>query len=273
MTRRPHPSRRWTALLLIPAALAGATVLAPMASASHSWGGYHWARTDTTNEMNIKLVSMLSSDWSAYLDKASIDWSESSVLNTTIVKSTAKKARNCRATLGQVTVCNGTYGQNGWLGLAQIWLNSSGHIIQGTTQMNDTYFKQAFYNNAGEKQHVMCQEVGHNFGLGHQSESNVSLGTCMDYSMSTAADLRSISPDAHDFEMLELIYAHPDSTTTVASGTASSFGEADNNDHSNPNSWGRRVDQGKSDASEIWEVDTPDGGKIVTFVTKTKKDK
>ena len=266
MTRRPtHNRKRLTALLLIPAGLAGMTALAPDASASHSWGGYHWART--ANPFTIKLVNTLSGDWSSYLTTTSVDWSKSTVLKTTIVVGSAKNVRNCRATAGQVTVCNGSYGQNGWLGLAQIWLSSTGHITQGTTQMNDTYFKMAAYNNVSEKNHVMCQEVGHTFGLGHQDETGATLGTCMDYSTSTTSQ----KPNAHDYAMLESIYNdHLDTTNTTASSTASSLDEADNIDHSNPNSWGRRVDNGKSDLSEIYEVDTTDGGKIVTFVNKAK---
>ena len=44
--------------------------------------------------------------------------------------------------------------------------------------MNDYYLA-----NAGvvAKAQVLCQEVGHGFGLGHQSESGADLDTCMDY--------------------------------------------------------------------------------------------
>ena len=36
-------------------------------------------------------------------------------------------------------------------------------------------------------QHVICQEIGHTFGLDHQSETGASLNTCMDYYHDTSA--------------------------------------------------------------------------------------
>jgi len=54
---------------------------------------------------------------------------------------------------------------------------------------------------------VMCQEVGHNFGLGHQDEDfyNPNLNTCMDY---TSDPSTNTMPNAHDYEQLVLIYDH-----------------------------------------------------------------
>src|SRR5262245_13693975 len=109
--------------------------------ASHSWGGYHWART--ANPFTIKLGDNVSPAWDPFLATASYDWSKGSpnwpdVLDTTVVPGQATP-RNCRPTSGRVEVCNATYGSNGWLGVAQIWL-SGGHITQGTVKINDTYF-------------------------------------------------------------------------------------------------------------------------------------
>ena len=53
---------------------------------------------------------------------------ESSKLNTTVV-SGQKDPATCPPTSGRVEVCNYTYGTNGWLGVAQIWL-SCRHIVQ-----------------------------------------------------------------------------------------------------------------------------------------------
>ena len=49
-------------------------------------------------------------------------------------------------------------------------------------KVNDFYYAQDFYNNAPWRQLVMCQAVGHIFGLAHQDETfdNANLGTCMD---------------------------------------------------------------------------------------------
>src|SRR3990167_11400010 len=93
-----------------------AGVFGGSALANHSWGNYHWART--ANPLTLKLGDNVTSAWDSYLRTASTDWSLSSVLDTSVVSTLSN--RNCRATLGRVEVCNRTYGNNGWLGLAQI---------------------------------------------------------------------------------------------------------------------------------------------------------
>src|SRR5262245_28855626 len=75
--------------------------------ADHAWGNYHWART--ANPFTVKLGDNVSGAWDGALATASSDWSQSSVLNTTVVAGTTKP-RNCRPTSGRVQVCNSTYG-------------------------------------------------------------------------------------------------------------------------------------------------------------------
>src|SRR5205823_6283738 len=133
----------------------------------------------------------------------------SAVLDTTVAAGGVKG--NCRPTAGRVEVCNRSYGNNGWLGLAQIWISVGTHITQGAVKLNDTYSM-----NAAEKQHVICQEVGHTFGLDHQSTDGNSLDTRMDYYHNTSAsDTKSTHPNAHDYDELGFIYAHLDSFTTI----------------------------------------------------------
>jgi hypothetical protein len=200
-----------TRLLALLAAFVGAGALLAMpAAASHSWSNYHWART--ANPFTLKIIDANSSAWDPYLDQAIADWDKSTVL--TLVKETGAVERQCKAVTGKVKSCNGTYGQNGWLGLASIQISGS-HITSGTSKMNDTYFNMAQYNNPTKKQHVMCQEIGHDFGLAHQDESGADFNTCMDYSNA----LDNPSPNQHDYDQLQSIYAHLDPTTTVAAST------------------------------------------------------
>jgi hypothetical protein len=198
------------------AAIIAAALAATPASANHSWGSYHWART--ANPFTIDLGSNLLGSWPAYISPVSADWSLASVLDTRVVAGARRK--RCGAVLGRVEVCNDRYGRNGWLGVASIW-TSGGHIVQGTVKLNDTYFSASPYNTAAWRQSVLCQEVGHTFGLGHTSEDpNVDTGTCMDYYR-----VPNVHPNAHDYEQLGLIYAHLDTTTTIGGGTASSPGK------------------------------------------------
>lgn len=195
-------------------ALSAFAVFAGTATATHSWGTYHWART--ANPFTIKVIDSNSAAWDAYLNVTIADWNSSNVLD--VVREPGTEDRRCKAAAGKVRSCNGKYGQNGWLGLAQIWL-SGGHISQGTAKMNDTYFSLSQYNSPTKRQHVICQEIGHSWGLGHQSESGADLNTCMDYS----SLLDNPHPNAHDYDQLNTIYAaHIDSTTTIATGLAGS---------------------------------------------------
>lgn len=193
-------------------------------SAGHSWGNYHWART--SNPLVLKINEALSPNWEPYLQTAMNDWAASTVLDfnpTTHFFSTADPKR-CNPIAGQVLVCNAKYGQRGWLGIASIWL-SGGHITQGTTKLNDTYFNTATYNKPEWRQFVTCQEIGHDFGLAHQDEnfSNANLGSCMDYTNNPSTNQH---PNTHDFQQLVTIYgSHTDSTNTATlSAKATNFG-------------------------------------------------
>ncbi len=203
-----------------------AAVTASSASANNSWNGYHWART--ANPFALKLGDNLTtSDWKSHLGTTSGDWSKSTVLDTTIVPGQSRNKR-CQATAGRDEICSGNYGYNGWLGIATIWLASGSlHITQGTVKVNDSYFSLPQYNNSSEKEHVMCQEVGHTLGLDHQDTSGISLNTCMDYYQNTSdTDIQSTSPNQHDYDELATIYSHLDSSTTVGAAVANNLPDA-----------------------------------------------
>lgn len=242
-----------------------------VASATNSWGGYHWARQ--TPQFTLKLGNNLSPGWQTYLSNASSDWNSpqlfgatSTPLLTAIVAGQSNK--RCAMVAGTTQVCNSTYGANGWLGLASINISGGVHITQGSAKMNDTYFNTATYDNANEKQHVMCQEIAHTFGLDHQSTDGSSLNTCMDYFSNTgvnATSTMSTRPNKHDFDELNIIYAHLDTTTTVAAGTfRSSASESEVTD--DPKSWGMLMSQSKNGRSSTYERYHGDGSKTVTHV-------
>lgn len=234
------------------------------AQANHSWGTYHWGRT--SNPFTLKLGDSVSSVWDIHLATTSADWSISSVLDTTIVPGAARP-RNCRPTNGRIEVCNYRYGNNGWLGLAQIWV-SGNHITQGITKVNDTYFNKPAYNTPLWRNFVLCQEVGHIFGLDHQDENfnNANLESCMDYTSSPGTNQH---PNFHDYEQLEIIYAHLDSVTTVQSGKLnsqlglSSVKELVDSNFENSSDWGREIRNNRFTA--LYERDLGRGYKLFTF--------
>jgi len=175
-----------------------------------------------------------------------------------------------------VEVCNAAYGQNNWLGLAQIWINSSQHIVAGTTKVNDTYLNTATYNTPAWRQFVMCQEVGHTFGLDHQDENhtNTNLGTCMDYTndpsgtLGTNGTLSNEHPNQHDYDQLATIYSHLDSTTTVARASAASTmpPAASRGDLNSRAKWGQLIRQSRNERLALYERNFGGGKKLFTFV-------
>lgn len=191
----------------LAAALAAMLLSAP-SLANHAWNDYHWART--TNSFDLIIVNSTTNNWDPYVTQAIGNWSASTVLN--MVEDTGGNTRSnvrrrCNGPTGQIRICNQSYGNTGWLGIAGISIDTNGHITTGYTKLNDTYFDTAFYDTPEWKQSVTCQELGHNVGLGHQDEdfNNTSLFTCMDYQ-----DPPYEYPNAHDFEQLLTIYSHTD---------------------------------------------------------------
>jgi len=249
------------AVIVATTAVASLTMFTP-AEATHSWSGYHWART--ANPFVLKVGDNVDATWDSYLNTSNTDWSVSNVMDLTPVLGSTT-GRRCRATLGRIEVCNAAYGSNGWLGLASISITGGTHITQGTAKMNDTYFSTATYNNPNERLHVMCQEVGHTFGLGHTSEDGTSQNTCMDYFSNTgvnATSTLSTHPNAHDYDELATIYAHLDTSTTIAASSASSPSVGEDRA-----SWGREVSRAANGSESTFERDFGGGNLVITHVT------
>lgn len=233
-----------------------------LARADHAWGEYHWART--SNPFTLKLGDNLSTLWKPYVQTTSTDWSLSSVLDTAIVP--GKGGRTCKATTGQAEICNNRYGYNGWLGIAQIWISGT-HITKGVVKLNDTYFNTSTYNTPAWRNMVMCQEVGHIFGLGHQDENfyNAPLGTCMDY---TSDPTPNQHPNQHDYDMLEAIYAHLDSIATVQQSAPKNLllNTEGGDIGEDPSGWGREISRSSDGRVSLFALEHSDGTITYTHV-------
>jgi hypothetical protein len=265
-------------ILIVPAlaALLALVAFSPAAQANHSWNGYHWARQ--SNPFTLRLGDNVSSKWDPYLSTTSTDWSKSTVLDARIVAGLANP-NTCGPTSGRVEVCNGAYGNNGWLGIAQVWVSGK-HITQGTTKMNDTYFNTAKYNTTAWRNLVMCQEVGHTLGLDHQDEvsNNANLGTCMDYTNdpnggaggASATDPSNQHPNQHDYEELALVYSHLDGGTTVGSTSAASAmpPAASRDDLNSRAEWGQKIRESGEGKVQVWMHRFGGANKMFTFVIR-----
>ena len=269
---------------IIRVALVAGVALAALtpAIANHSWSTYHWAG-DGTN-LRLKVNAAITSQWDTSITDAIADWNASSELVLTGPLASAANRRKCNPIAGQILVCNESYGQRGWLGIASIWL-SNGHISQATTKLNDTYFNTAQYNKPEWRALVACQEIGHDFGLAHQDEAfgNYNLGTCMDYTNAPDGGVVNLidygpnnrHPNAHDLGQLIAIYNHNDGFPTATASTnfgirqvgkavsqpLSSLGSGDS-----PSEWGRAIHKDGAGRPDVFLKDFGGGRKMITHV-------
>lgn len=239
--------------------ISGVILSTGIAFADHAWGSNHWART--SNPFTLTLGDSVSAAWDPYLRVAAADWNVSSVLDVSVVKGmNASNPKNCRPITGRGEVCNAKYGANGWLGIAQIYV-TGGHISAGIVKLNDTYFSMSAYNKPEWRSLVMCQEVGHIFGLAHQDESmtNANLGTCMDYTNAPASNQH---PNQHDYDMLESMYAHLDTTSTLAPAVKMSAPAVVSED---PRDWGEEMRRSNDGRASLY-VRSEGDAKVITHV-------
>lgn len=260
------------------AILLGLSLVVPQAYANHSWGKYHWDLSTADTQANpLTLGDNLTNEWSTNLVTASADWNLS-VLKNEIVPGASNQ--NCDPTLGRVEVCNAEYGPNGWLGIAQVWTyRRGGHIAQAIVQLNDTYFSTPTYNTTPWRNLVMCQEVGHTFGLGHQDEnfSNANLGTCMDYTSDPTGlagsngNLNNEHPNQHDYDQLASIYAHLNETSGGGAGKGGKGKPSttpNNTSLGTSSEWGQAIAQDAQGRDSVF-VRNENGFEVITHVLWT----
>lgn len=238
-------------------------------SANHNWLKYHWAKS--TGVLSLQVGDNVDSRWDTYLTEAISDWNGSAVLDLQRATGGSSPA-TCAPSAGRIEACNAAYGDNGWLGIAQIWLSSGNHISQAVTKLNDTYFETATYNTPAWRRLVTCQEIAHDFGLDHQDErfNNRNLGSCMDYTNDPDGgaggaandDPSNEHPNQHDFDQLLAIYGHNDSTST-GPGKPGGGGKPARPEAAE---WGRLIRSNANNRVQVFERDLGNGNRVITHV-------
>lgn len=159
----------------------------------------------TAGGLSLVLQNALDDDWQTEFEAALEDWQESEVLELTAVQ--VEVDNSCTRVAGVMKVCNGNFGDTGWLGINEIELeyasrNSVGYIISSVAKMNEYYLNNADYY---KRQYTMCHEIGHGFGLPHTDENfyNSDTGNCLDY---TNFPQNNLHPGEVNMDRLKLIY-------------------------------------------------------------------
>ena len=193
MLRRPMYRKVMAAIIFTGLLLVAATA----ASADHSWNGYHWAGDGATVSPTVA-----DNTTAALYDVPAgvVEWAS---LGTRIQPTlTPGKKGNIK-----VTEASSPF----WLGLARIFLDEEGHITKGEVKLNTSalaYYEVNGY--PGIADHVLCQELGHVLGLGHNRDG-VSGGSPDDSCMNDQGHLGDYTaPNSHDTDQLAAIYGHTD---------------------------------------------------------------
>lgn len=155
--------------------------------------------------LSLELQNALDEMWQDEFAEAVADWRESEVLTLSTTKVAVD--HSCGRVDGVMLVCNGNFGETGWVGINEVEIqtrsaNGPGFIIGSVAKMNEYYLNNAPYE---KRLYTMCHEIGHGFGLPHTDENpnNSDLGNCLDYTRTPENNLR---PGKANFDRLKSIY-------------------------------------------------------------------
>lgn len=202
-------------------------------SADHAWAQYFWGTAPVDGKViitigNCHTPSTKVPSWSDIFNDVVEKWNhvpanQDGTGPTSSSSSVLFKAAECDTAdsgVGRIQSFNDDYGATGWLGVAQLWTYKAGggkQIAKVEAKMNEYYINLPNYNtfsNPTAWQHVTCQEIGHGFPLGHQSETGADLDTCMDYD----STLGNPYPNVHDLEQIDLLYGTDSGSSTGTGG-------------------------------------------------------
>jgi hypothetical protein len=220
----------------------------------------------------LTLGNNLDGTWSPHLIQANTDWNVSDQLENSVGTGNAADA-NCAPVTGAFEVCNFNYGNNGWLGIAGVWVAKGKNITRAYVKLNDYYFDMAFYNTDAWRQMVTCQEIGHGFGLDHQDVNftNTNLGTCMDYTNNPLGPPSNVAPDQHDRDQLTSMYGKKEKGGG-GGGKPGGGGPPGKNKASfaplsgGNSEWGRAIGFDGNGNANKFELDLGNGNKLITHV-------
>jgi len=161
---------------------------------------YQWENGG--NGLNLELYNALDDNWQGEYAIALSDWENGTPDSLTLTTKKVEVDNACVPVDGVMKVCNGNYGESGWLGINELIIINGKKIKHSVAKMNEFYL---FNADADKRRYVMCHEIGHGFGLPHTDEqfNNKDLGDCLDY---TSTPKNNLLPGDVNFNKLQVLY-------------------------------------------------------------------
>jgi hypothetical protein len=135
------------------------------------WGKFYnedpFVGDNTTNAwktegtgLTLELQNALDDNWQEEFATAVGDWQESDVLTLTTTRVAVD--HSCQRVDGVMLVCNGNFGETGWVGINEVEIefasrNAPGFIISSVAKMNEYYLYNADWE---KRRYTMCHEIG-----------------------------------------------------------------------------------------------------------------
>ena len=110
--------------------------------------------------LTLELQNALDDNWQTEFDAAVKDWQESDVLTLTTTRVAVDHL--CGRVDGVMLVCNGNFGDTGWVGINEVEIqyekqDGPGFIVSSVAKMNEYYLYNADFE---KRQYTMCHEIG-----------------------------------------------------------------------------------------------------------------
>ena len=213
-TRGNDRMRKGLGAAVVVLALFG--VLVATAGANHSWNGYHWART--SNPFTLQLGDNVSGLWDGMLDDGG---RPTGTARSTCTRRSSRAGRG-RRTVGRLPVASrsaalatatpaGSASPRSGSAAARTSRRASSRTTTTTsaTRATSTTTRPRCSTSSARRSDTPS-------GSTTRTSPAISLNTCMDYYHNTSAsDVLSTHPNKHDYDELDTIYTHTDSTSTV----------------------------------------------------------
>ncbi len=194
----------------------------PTSAPCHDWHGHRWGGPFP---LQFTVEDRLQSQkFKNALTRAVNNFNLSDRLNYNVVQS-SNNGGNCMGSGKTIPVCDGFYGNVGWMGVATMASDNTGRIVAAGVQLNRTYLDSGNYATVAWANLVTCQELLHTAGILHNDvDFGSKVWTCMDYHTTST---NSEDPNARDMYLLELMYP--------ASGNSNKQGVSQFSNFSNTN--------------------------------------